>query len=68
MMRANMGDKERVIRVLVGLLVAFGGYKVGGTFGIVLDVVAALAVLTGAMGHCHVYHALGVNTCPMKKQ
>ncbi len=59
----NIGNIERIIRVVVGLGVsslAFWGpanqwYLAGLIF-----------VATGLMGYCPPYHLLGINTCQTK--
>lgn len=59
----NMGNIDRAIRVLVGLvligLALFGG-QVWGWIGVV-------PVMTGLLGRCPLYSLLGINTCPVSK-
>lgn len=62
-MSKNEGTLDRSVRVIAGLalivLAATGTIGAWGWIGIV-------PVLTGAMGFCPLYTALGINTCPMK--
>ncbi|MEY2893986.1 MAG: hypothetical protein RJA98_3894 [Pseudomonadota bacterium] len=62
-MSKNEGNLDRAVRVIAGLalitLAATGTIGAWGWIGIV-------PVLTGAMGFCPLYTALGINTCPMK--
>jgi len=65
--KVNVGGLDRGIRILVALIAAYFGFTTGGTLGYVLYAVAAVALLTGAIGWCGLYTLLGVNTCPVKK-
>lgn len=62
-MERNIGDVERVIRVVVGLgilsLVFVGPKSLWGLVGIV-------PVFTGATGWCPPYQLLGISTCKRK--
>ena len=59
MMRLNVGNLDRAVRVLVGLLLvglaAFGTIGAWGYVGIVL-------VVTGAWAFCPLYRLLGLTT------
>lgn len=63
-MERNIGDIERVVRVVAGLgllsLVFVGPQTLWGLLGIV-------PILTGLSGWCPPYSLLGINTCHMKK-
>ncbi|HEX4869684.1 MAG TPA: DUF2892 domain-containing protein [Moraxellaceae bacterium] len=62
-MERNIGDTERVIRVVVGLallaLVVVGPKTLWGLVGLV-------PILTGLSGWCPPYQLLGINTCKRK--
>lgn len=64
-MERNIGDIERVVRVLAGLgilsLVFVGPQSLWGLLGLV-------PVLTGLTGWCPPYSLLGINTCRAKPQ
>lgn len=58
-MQHNMGDVERILRVVFGLYaVLFGVLFIQGAVGIVIAVLGGIALLTGALGFCPLYYAL----------
>ena len=63
-MSKNVGNPERLIRIIVGLaliaIVFVGPKTVWGWIGVV-------PLLTGLIGWCPPYKLLGINTCKMKK-
>jgi hypothetical protein len=60
---ANESTADRVIRLVAGVvLVALGVLGVHGTWGIVLDVLGAVLLLTGAIGFCPLYRVFGFST------
>jgi hypothetical protein len=63
----NEGNVDRIVRALVGvaLLAAWGLGWVGGTVAVVLAVVAAVLLLTAAVGFCPLYRVFGMSTCPV---
>lgn len=68
-MKKNMGNADRIIRLLLAALFAylyFGGI-VTGTIGIVLVVLGAVFVLTSLIGFCPLYVPFGISTCPTRK-
>jgi hypothetical protein len=62
---ANLGHKERVIRVALGLiLLMVGGFAVLPEWGNILALgIGLIALLTGALGYCPAWHAFGINSC-----
>lgn len=63
-MNKNMGLADRAIRILIAVLLAvliFAGQIVGVT-AIVLGIVAAVLLLTGAIGFCPLYVPLKRST------
>ncbi|MHB8059441.1 MAG: YgaP family membrane protein [Gaiellaceae bacterium] len=66
MMRTNMGSIDRVLRSFVVAPVAIVVAIVvgaGSVLGIVLLALAAVMLVTSAVGFCPLYKALGLNTC-----
>ena len=65
----NIGHHERMIRVGVGvLLLALSGFSLLPGWGdLVLLIVGLIALLTGIIGYCPAWQALGINTCPLHK-
>jgi hypothetical protein len=60
----NVGTIDRVVRLLLGgglLYLGLSTYA-GSALGIGLDVVGAVAALTGLAGSCALYGVLGLNT------
>lgn len=69
-MTKNMGSIDRGIRIAAAVLVAalyFSGV-ISGTVAIVLGVIAAVFILTSAVGFCPVYPLLRLNTCGKHSQ
>lgn len=67
-MKKNMGNADRVIRIIIAALFAylyFGGV-VTGTLGLVLVILGAVFVLTSLISFCPLYTLVGINTCPKK--
>ena len=64
-MKKNMGNADRLIRVVLAVILAalyFTG-TVSGTPGTILVVVAAVFLLTSAIGFCPLYAPFGLSTC-----
>lgn len=69
-MKKNMGNADRIIRLLLAVIVAVLYFTniITGTLGIVLLVLAGVFVLTSFVGFCPLYALVGLNTCPAKKR
>lgn len=69
-MSKNMGNADRIIRLIVALLVAVLYYNgtLEGTLGIVLLLLAGVFVLTSLVSFCPLYKPFGINTCSAKKE
>jgi len=64
-MKKNMGTLDRIIRLsLVAVIAAlyFTG-QITGTAAIILGIVAVAFLVTGLIGWCPAYLALGLSTC-----
>jgi hypothetical protein len=60
----NVGSIDRVVRIVLGIglvAVALGG-SVAGPLLAVVWLVAAIALVTGAIGFCPLYFVLGIST------
>lgn len=68
-MEKNMGNADRLIRVIIAAVVAFLFYNgtLSGTLGLVLMIFAAVFVGTSLIRFCPLYKIFGFNTCPVKK-
>jgi hypothetical protein len=67
-MKKNMGNVDRIVRILVAVLFAtlyFSGF-VTGTLGIVLLGFGIVFLLTSVVSFCPLYTLVGINTCSKK--
>jgi hypothetical protein len=64
MMEKNMGSADRVVRTLfaAGVVVAIVAGWIDGIAAVVLGVVAAVFVLTSAVGFCPLYRPFKLST------
>lgn len=64
-MTKNMGNIDRIIRVLIALavVVLFMTNVISGTVAIVLGAVAGIFVLTSLVGTCPLYKLFGISSC-----
>lgn len=68
-MKKNMGNTDRIIRVIAAIVFAvlyFTG-TVTGTIGLVLVVLGAVFLATSFISFCPLYTIVGMNTCEKKK-
>lgn len=63
-MNKNVGTIDRVVRAVIGVAAVIGAFSVGLTsvWGIVLAVVALIALVTAVVGFCPLYRLLGIST------
>lgn len=63
--RRNLGHHEQMIRIAVGLaLLALSGFAIFPEWGdLLLLMVGLVALLTGIIGYCPAWHAVGINSC-----
>ena len=68
-MKVNMGNADRIIRVLLAAVFAYLYFSgtVSGTPGLILVILGGVFVLTSLVGFCPLYSLVGVNTCSTKK-
>jgi hypothetical protein len=69
-MKKNMGNTDRVIRVLAAVIIAvlFFTNVISGTLALVLGILGGVFVLTSLVSFCPLYPIFGISTCPMKKE
>jgi hypothetical protein len=66
-MKLNVGNTDRVVRVVVGILllalifILEGNARWWGLIGLI-------PLVTGLVGVCPAYKLLGMSTCPMEKK
>ena len=68
-MRKNMGNADRIIRVIFAVIIATLYFTniITGTLGIVLLALAGIFVLTSLMSYCPLYAPFGLSTCKVKE-
>ena len=64
-MKKNIGNADRIIRVLIAVLVAVLYFTkiISGTAGIVLLILAGILLITSVTGFCGIYTLFGISTC-----
>lgn len=65
MMKKNMGNIDRIIRIILAIAfsVAYFTNVVEGTLGYVLLGLGAIFLLTSIVSFCPLYTLFGLNTC-----
>ncbi|HEY5691030.1 MAG TPA: DUF2892 domain-containing protein [Cyclobacteriaceae bacterium] len=68
-MKKNMGNADRVIRILLTIIFVALYYTgtVTGWLGISLVALGVIFTLTSFSGFCPIYAITGINSCPPKK-
>jgi hypothetical protein len=68
-MKKNMGNADRVIRIVLAAIVAVLYFTniLTGTLGIILLAIAGIFVLTSPISFCPLYTLIGANTCSAEK-
>ena len=63
-MKKNMGTTDRVIRLVVGIVIAvlYFTHIISGTLAIILGVLAIVFLLTSFISFCPLYLPFGINT------
>jgi hypothetical protein len=63
-MSSNTSNADRIIRVIIAIAAVIGAFAVGASsvFGIILLVVAAVMLVTAAIGFCPLYRLFGLST------
>jgi hypothetical protein len=67
-MKKNMGNTDRIIRIIVAAIIGFLYFNgtLTGVLGTVLLVVSGIFLLTGFVSFCPLYTLFGINTCPIE--
>lgn len=60
----NVGNAERVVRVLAGVAICAAGVYFHSWWGLV----GLVPIATGATGYCPPYQLLGISTCSVKTE
>jgi len=69
-MKLNMGNADRIIRLLAAAVFGYLYFSgtVTGTLGLVLVVLGGVFALTSIIGYCPLYSIVGINTCKTKRK
>jgi len=67
MITKNVGNFDRVVRMVAGAALGFAAYSTGGIAAVILAAAGVMAFITGLIGWCGVYTLLGINTCKVDK-
>ncbi len=67
-MSKNVGNSDRLVRIVLAVLAGFGALNTAGVMSIVLWIVAAIMAVTAVVGFCPLYRLFGVNTCPVDQR
>lgn len=64
-MKKNMGNLDRILRILVAIVVVVLYYTgtISGTLAMILLAVAGIFILTSLISVCPLYSLFGINTC-----
>ena len=66
-MKRNVGNTDRIIRlvggVVIAALLATGTVAISSVLGIILAVAGAIFLFTGATNWCAIYALVGASTC-----
>lgn len=65
-MTKNMGQTDRIIRAVIGVVLLIAFFSMSGGFAWLLGLVGLVMLATSAMGICPPYALLGINTCKTK--
>jgi len=68
-MKKNMGNLDRIVRVILSIVFAvlFFTGTVSGAMGMLLLVAGGVFLATSVISFCPLYTLLGINTCSVKK-
>lgn len=63
MLAKNMGQTDRIIRTVVGLLLIVAVFNLSGAWAWIAGIVGLVLLATAATGYCPPYALLGIRTC-----
>jgi hypothetical protein len=68
-MKKNVGNTDKLIRLIFALLVAVLYFTnvINGTLALVLGIAALAMVITSMLNFCGLYAILGISTCKTKE-
>jgi len=68
-MKRNMGNLDRIIRILIALVIGglYFTQTITGTLAIILLLIGGIFVLTSTTSFCPLYLAFGMSSCAKEK-
>lgn len=68
-MEKNMGSTDKTIRILIAavILILYFVNVISGALGVILLIIAVIAIVTSLIGFCPLYKLLGINTNKKKE-
>lgn len=67
-MEKNVGDKDKTIRVIAGVILLGVGISIQGVGGLLFAIVGVSLLFTAITGFCTLYKLFGINTCKLKPE
>lgn len=67
-MEKNIGRKDKVIRLILGIILLLLGIFMKNIFSFICIIIGVLLLITFFTGNCGLYKPLGINTNKPKKQ
>jgi hypothetical protein len=67
MFKTNVGNLDRVLRIVLGLALIAGYFLNADATYRWAYLIGIVPLVTGLMSSCPVYSLLGIRTCPMKQ-
>jgi len=68
MFTKNVGNPDRIIRIVVGVGLWYLAYLNKGAAAYILGFAGLIGVATGVIGWCGVYTLLGIKTCKIDER
>lgn len=63
-MNVNVGNTDKAVRIIVGIIILALGYYYGSWWGLI----GLLPLGTALAGRCALYSLLGISTCKVKEK
>ena len=71
-MKKNVGNTDRIIRLVAALAIAAllftGTIAPSSSLGLILAVAGGVFLLTGLLSWCGIYQLVGLSSCPMESK
>ncbi|GAB4285280.1 MAG: DUF2892 domain-containing protein [Roseovarius sp.] len=68
MLKKNVGNADRILRIVIGIALLAGYYfNSDGTYSW-LYLIGIIPLVTGLVGSCPAYALFGLSTCPLNRK